>query len=570
MSEKEQFEKKQVYLWGKKQANKKLLKEYDKGDQHPMRRKKKEETGESKPKVIKVKEFSLDEDYGVDDLPFLNKEYERIDNLLSNETDLDESNRLSELQEKLYDLIEGLEALSKLQGRGFGMDKNTLDDEADEDDDYIFGGKIRHHAYEGGEPNGEDNMGYIFKKKGKGFKKGSPEALEHARKMREARMKKMEVKPIVKIETKARVIKGSEEAKELGRRLAEAKKKKAEEKPKKEPIVKEKSKKGKPYYYIGEIPKGYREATEQEAIKNKKVSEYGKYVVNHDMLKYFDEYGILLDPNATDLEIKIMLLVLKKKTLRALEDVEIFESKLDNEKYITRKEEFKNKLRTAKDQRKVYNAMFNFYYKLWCERNGKKYERIKIERPKIEFKEEKSEIIMPKKEIKIDPRTNKPIEERTIEEIEKGFTPDEKLFVRGKDEIIGLKSNYFDSHNKLISKYAERLFKKNIYLEEKFYHKEDLKKYFYHEQTEGKGIVFREPDTKLKRIIQSVIFEKNKWSVSNAKKWLKKHGYFNDDLDEKKNVYRFRQWNPESLEDKRYYITQKLGNGVLLIVSLKR
>ena len=135
---------------------------------------------------------------------------------------------------------------------------------------------------------------HIVKMIGKGFKKGSPEAKAHAEIMRLARETKKQPTPIVseKKTNKARVQKGSEEAKALARKLVEARKAKQEKKKKeleeekrlellKNPV----KSKGRPWYYIGDIPKGYREATETEAISHNKVSKFGKYKVDND--KYF-------------------------------------------------------------------------------------------------------------------------------------------------------------------------------------------------------------------------------------------------------------------------------------------
>ena len=62
-------------------------------------------------------------------------------------------------------------------------------------------------------------------------------------------------------------------------------------------IDKKKKLTGKPWYYIGEISNGYRPATQYEAIKAKKVSYYGKYVVNIKFWTIYRDYNILLDPN---------------------------------------------------------------------------------------------------------------------------------------------------------------------------------------------------------------------------------------------------------------------------------
>jgi len=49
--------------------------------------------------------------------------------------------------------------------------------------------------------------------------------------------------------------------------------------------------------------------------------------------------------------------------------------------------------------------------------------------------------------------------------------------------------------------------------------------------------------------LQSIMFEKSKWTVDKAKRWLKKHGFLRGEVDaggERANYFRFRQFNPES------------------------
>lgn len=48
--------------------------------------------------------------------------------------------------------------------------------------------------------------------------------------------------------------------------------------------------------------------------------------------------------------------------------------------------------------------------------------------------------------------------------------------------------------------------------------------------------------------IQSVIFEKKKWTVEKAKKWLKLHKFKYGDIDEKEKIIRFRQIDPSKFK----------------------
>jgi len=86
---------------------------------------------------------------------------------------------------------------------------------------------------------------------------------------------------------------------------------------------------------------------------------------------------------------------------------------------------------------------------------------------------------------------------------------------------------------------------------------------------EGEGLVNRKPDEKqrLADIVQSVVFMKPHWNATNAKKWLKTHGYYYDEVHDKPTQIRFRQYNPEDLPN-RHFISKKLKDeDILLIIS---
>lgn len=586
------FEENKVLLWGEKKAPSSMLEEFNHGNKNPQStarikpKKEKEEVKEqSKPKKA-VRKFSLEEDYGVQDLPFLNKEYDRLDQEMTGLTDMDKLDELGDLQEKLYDLIEGLERMKKMAGgKGINTDK-----------------PFNHNIKAIEEPIVDDDFlgASIMSLVGKGFKKGSPEALAHAQKMREALIAKKPptVKKVInKAVSKARVEKGSEEAKALGKRLAEARKKKLEEaKKEKEEVKKEEVKKeevkptkGKPWYYIGDIPKGYREATEDEAVLAKKVSQYGKYEVDMTKWTLYRDYEMLLTDNKSTREAQWAMSGLKRRVLETLRDIEVMKAKIekhlsdgsDSSQRHPTKAEFKSDLEELKEKRKYLQAGYNFYHRLICERTGKKYERQKIELPKIEIKpkkEEEEEKWEPPKPNIIDPRTGKLAEftykgeEKPIEE-ETKITDPELLFKKG-DDTIGLSLKFFTPDYKLIPKYAKKLTEKNIFLNKKHYTKEDYEKYIYHKigggiyNMVGNGIVKRQPNKNKRNIVQSVIFDKDYWTKIEAKKWLKDNDYYNDDIDEKKDSFRFRQYNPEDLNDRKFR-TKKLNNGLSLVLSIK-
>lgn len=73
-------------------------------------------------------------------------------------------------------------------------------------------------------------------------------------------------------------------------------------------------------------------------------------------------------------------------------------------------------------------------------------------------------------------------------------------------------------------------------------------------------------------LVQSVIFEKSKFSLENAKEWLLSNKYKDKGVDEKKKFWRFRQLNPLTIKRKGYshYITKPLDHsGVELIIAYK-
>jgi len=72
--------------------------------------------------------------------------------------------------------------------------------------------------------------------------------------------------------------------------------------------------------------------------------------------------------------------------------------------------------------------------------------------------------------------------------------------------------------------------------------------------------------------VQSVIFPKEKYSIKEAKKWLKENGLKSPKVDEKTNFYRFRQIDPHYIETEGYtnYITKKMGDsGIEMIIAYK-
>jgi hypothetical protein len=70
---------------------------------------------------------------------------------------------------------------------------------------------------------------------------------------------------------------------------------------------------------------------------------------------------------------------------------------------------------------------------------------------------------------------------------------------------------------------------------------------------------------KTKLQIQSVLFKRPEWKLTECKKWLKKHG-FKTDVDKKPEHYRFRQLDPELFNK---YRTKKIGDNIEFIIGIK-
>ena len=72
-------------------------------------------------------------------------------------------------------------------------------------------------------------------------------------------------------------------------------------------------------------------------------------------------------------------------------------------------------------------------------------------------------------------------------------------------------------------------------------------------------------------LVQSIIFDKSKFNLEQARQFLKDNKYKDKGVDEKKKFWRFRQYNPLTVKRKGYshYITKPLENGIELIICYK-
>ena len=127
-----------VMLWGTSKASLKQLEALEDKNNNPKSTSKlKKDKTRPKPKV--ERRFDTSEDYGVEDLPFLKKEADRIEHEIDNDIDYDEN---LDLQEKIMDLIDTLEEIKeRFSGKGLrpvlepkreqneDIDSDTSDDE---------------------------------------------------------------------------------------------------------------------------------------------------------------------------------------------------------------------------------------------------------------------------------------------------------------------------------------------------------------------------------------------------------------------------------------------------------
>jgi hypothetical protein len=74
-------------------------------------------------------------------------------------------------------------------------------------------------------------------------------------------------------------------------------------------------------------------------------------------------------------------------------------------------------------------------------------------------------------------------------------------------------------------------------------------------------------------IVQSVIFDKDKHSITESKKWLRTNGYVAPKVDRSDGFYRFRQIEPSVVDNEGFteYRTKELGDGsIKLILAYKK
>jgi sulfur transfer complex TusBCD TusB component (DsrH family) len=301
----------EVLLWGTNKIDSILLTPYEKNYAKSKTKSDKSETTEitdeieitdeteitdkiansdkqEEPIKIMDSEYIPSHKYNITDLDWLNKEYDRIENKISQLTEItEEYDNLLDLQDSLTELINELEYEAKT-----------------------------------------NNISKIFKETNDNMDKNKDENCAD------------EDETLMEIEIKSK--------KEKSTKLKKSKK----------------TTKLKPYYWIGEIPEGYREATEEEAIVNKKVSLFGKKRVNRELQSLFEITGtIYIDTNELSI-INQQIMGLKGKLHYYKKELEFKTISLDSDIISQEMEnEIKNKISDVKNCYKKTVDIYNLYVK---------------------------------------------------------------------------------------------------------------------------------------------------------------------------------------------------------------
>jgi len=483
-----------IMLWGKKKASQSQLDDVLKT---PIKSTKKEpKTTKKGVKTVKEQRTHYDPtlEYTVNDIDFLEEELEKLNDDYENQ----KFDRLEDSNVKKY----------------YDIKKNMEDDEK-EDILYKMIDKLERLV--------EILKDYQGEKEGKGIDSDSDEESVKVKKVKTVKETIKKTKIVTpKQETKARAVKGSDEAKEKMAKLTairqakKAEKDKEKEKEKQAKTI-EKDAKKKPYFYIGPLPKGYRKATEDEALIEEMFTEYGENQIDPTKLKYYEKYRLIVSPDKTPNQIAITLKGLNKRVERVFTDIDILESQLRSAKSsedidrlkdrieqrtklnkdFKKTEEgkrFKEKLKqlqstdyaqgietnlkekqeNLKDVKKIYR----YYQKLYSQKTGKEVELLK------EFKRKVPEYVAPKESA---PKESKPLPKSPLEllreelqKLKKPKPPPKTTHTFENDKgQLEIPHKFFDEKMVLHPKYAQKLYKKDILLHPHHYDKEHTGKYFY-------------------------------------------------------------------------------------------
>lgn len=443
-------------LWGLEKAPKNKIKEVygtaDKPKKEDIPDKIDKEVIEEVKPVEEKQEFKLKklDDYTTNDIEYLEEEYNKLDAIVdAMEASNPDVDKIINLQNDLYEIIEQLKYKREMEDKP--KDIVELDwDKITKLNDISELNRIKYIESKGTDLNAkkkwedaDKEIAKLYKMAGRGFKRGSPEAKEHARKMAEAKKTK-EVKSTKSSKSKEDYI--------------EVKSTKS-------------SKSKRPYYQFKPIPTGYRGANEDEAILSNKVGKFGLFVVNPDKIKYYEEYDYLLSENLPIINVRGYVFGLKRKIKRALEDIEIAKNRLDNNPDNVK---YKNNLEDAKYSKTIFTK----FYKWYCKKYNIPYKKIVLEKKEISDGKLKENIVIPKYEEYF----KKPVDIRQPKNID-----EKNEYIFEKDGIIiRLNVKYFKD-GKLKSSYAKKLYDRNILLDSIYYTEADRKKYFYNSNQEING-----------------------------------------------------------------------------------
>jgi len=123
-----------------------------------------------------------------------------------------------------------------------------------------------------------------------------------------------------------------------------------------------KTKNPKPYFWIGEIPDGYREATEEEAIINKKVSLFGKKRVQRELYSLFEITGTIYLNLEDPVKLNQQIIGLKGKLKFYKRELEFNNTSLDLDTISPENENrIKNKIIEINDHYKKTLDVLNLY-----------------------------------------------------------------------------------------------------------------------------------------------------------------------------------------------------------------
>jgi hypothetical protein len=297
----------EVLLWGLNRIDSILLSKYPNKKNNYNKKINNQEIINKKIKLLDEIQKTLDTEYNpfhtynICDLDFLNLEYDRIENKISQMLDLnDEYDNLLDLQDSLTELINELTEQSKENNPNCVVQNPIAD--------IIANSSNLNDDNANDTTNTTDNQILIEVEIDKNKKK-STKSIKSTR---------------------------------MGKTV--------------------KTKKLKPYYFIGEIPDGYREATEEEAIVNKKVSFYGKKRVNRELNSLFEITGTIYMDMTDKGELNKHIMALKGKLTYYKKEIEYHKISLDNDTNTDEiKDELKDKINETKKYYKKTLDVYNFY-----------------------------------------------------------------------------------------------------------------------------------------------------------------------------------------------------------------